>query len=189
MRLGPDYGSTHNNFGLALEKKGDLDGAIAEFRAAIRIDGSRSSTQHNNLSRALLAQNDLDGAVAEAREAVRIKSDDFLAQRQLALALVKRGNLDEALAALGAAWPEPGLALAEYADALRLSGKIDDALAAARKSVRLAPGSEKTHVNLGRALRGKSDWVGAWPPRIATRSASRPITSPPTTHSGLFSRA
>ena len=161
MRLGPDYGSTHNNYGLALEKKGDLDGAIAEFRAAIRIDGGRYSTQHNNLSRALLARHDLDGAVAEAREAVRLQTDSVLAQRQLGYALVKRGNLDEARAALGAAWPDPGLALAEYANALRRAGMIDLALAAARESVRLAPSSERAHQILGWALLGKRDWAGS----------------------------
>jgi len=39
LELDPEFGYAHSNLGLALEFKGDLPGAIAEFRRAHQLDG------------------------------------------------------------------------------------------------------------------------------------------------------
>jgi tetratricopeptide (TPR) repeat protein len=161
LALEPHRASTHNNFGLALESLGDLDGAIIEFRTAIRINHGAIAIEHGNLARALMARNDFDGAIAARREAIRIEPDNLSRYDLLGLALVHRGSLDEALTVFRAAHPEPGLALAEYASALRRTGRIDEALAAARESVQVAPKLARAQQNLGWALLGKNEWAGA----------------------------
>ena len=60
---------THDSLGNALSAKGDLDGAIAEYRTAIS-QWPKFPYAHNNLGNTLEAKGDLDGAVAEFRAAI-----------------------------------------------------------------------------------------------------------------------
>ena len=62
------------NLGIALYKKGDLDGAIAEYRAALRLTRMMHEA-HCNSALALDDKGDLDGAIAEYREALRLNPE------------------------------------------------------------------------------------------------------------------
>ena len=134
------------------------------------------------MGKTLQGQGDFDGALAQIRAAIRSQPGNRAAHRELGLALVSQGDLDGARAEFQATNPDPGLALAEYADAVRLSGKTDEAVAAARESVRLTPGSEMTHRNLGWALLGKSDLAGS---AAAFREAIQLDSHVAGSHSGL----
>src|SRR3712207_8579974 len=58
IKLKPDYGEAYSNLGIALQQKGDTDGAIAAFRRAITLNpadaelhvslGDRKSTRLNS---------------------------------------------------------------------------------------------------------------------------------------------
>jgi serine/threonine-protein kinase len=159
LRLEPNRAGTHNNYGLALRARGDLDGAIAEFRTAMQVVHGVSAVHHRNLAAALLLRKDLDGAISEYREAIRIDPGHLPTHDRLGFALVRRGDLDEALSEFRAAHPDTGAALAEYANALRSAGRFDEAVAAAREAVRLAPGLWWAQYNLGWALLGQRDWA------------------------------
>src|SRR5262249_7509902 len=71
IRLEPDRAPAHIGLSMALQAKGDLDGAIASAREATRLSPSFAHA-HFQLGNALLAKVDLDGAVAEYREAIRL---------------------------------------------------------------------------------------------------------------------
>ena len=159
IRLEPNEGSAHYHLALALEKKGDLDGAIAEFRAAMQLDTTRHASWHQNFSRVLRAWKDIKGAVAEARSIPDRARQPRRAPRAGPGLGDSGGPGRGAVAAFRAANPEPALALAEYSRPLRANGKRDEALAAARESVRLGPGFEFTHRVLGWALLDKSEWA------------------------------
>jgi tetratricopeptide (TPR) repeat protein len=58
----------HYNLGNALRKKGDRDGAIAEYRTAIRLQPDLAAA-HYNLSNALETKGDRQGALEESRTA------------------------------------------------------------------------------------------------------------------------
>ena len=60
---------------------GDLDGAIAEYRTALRLRPDYA-TAHHNLGDALRAKGDLDGAIAEYRTAVHLQPDFAETQHQ-----------------------------------------------------------------------------------------------------------
>jgi tetratricopeptide (TPR) repeat protein/serine/threonine protein kinase len=182
IKLEPKRGAPHNNLGLALERKGDLEAAIAEFRAAIQIDRGASAVQHGNLARVLMARDDLDGAIAEYREALRLQPKNGATRNALGLALVKRGDHDEALALFQAADPAPGAALVEYASVLRRAGKRALAVAAAREATDEAPGSAQAYQTLASILLGQLDWAEA---AAAYREAIQLKADDPVTHHEL----
>lgn len=78
-----------SNLGLALLDKRDLDGAIAEFREALRLKPDLPQA-HNRLGIALRDKGDLDLAIAEFREALGLKPDYPEAHNDLGQALLER---------------------------------------------------------------------------------------------------
>jgi len=63
-----DDAKAHFDRGEALYGKGDLDGAIAEYREAIRLKRD-DALAHYHLGNALYGKGDPDGAITEWREA------------------------------------------------------------------------------------------------------------------------
>jgi lipoprotein NlpI len=55
LRIKPDYEKAHNNLGVALFRKGDIEGAISHFREAVRINPDYVYAK-NNLKKALMMQ-------------------------------------------------------------------------------------------------------------------------------------
>ncbi|MGO9268917.1 MAG: tetratricopeptide repeat protein [Terriglobia bacterium] len=103
--LARGYAGARVNAGNALYEKGDLDGAAAEYREALRLNPN-DDTAHNNLGVALHDKGDLGGAIAEYRMAIRLEPDDADSHYNLGFALDEKGDLDGAVA--------------EYREALRL---------------------------------------------------------------------
>jgi tetratricopeptide (TPR) repeat protein len=109
------------NSGVALENKGDWDGAIAEYREAIRLNPN-SDLAHTHLGFALWEKGDWDGAMAEYREVLRLNPHDDAAHNNLGAALWQKGDTDGAMA--------------EYREALLLNSSV----AAAHYNLGLALG-------------------------------------------------
>jgi tetratricopeptide (TPR) repeat protein len=92
-----NFAGAHSTLAEALAQQGKLDAAIAEYRAAIRLDpGLRDA--HLNLGNALMKQEKLDEAVAEYLTAVRLLPDVAVAHYNLGNALMKLKKFDEAVA-------------------------------------------------------------------------------------------
>lgn len=88
---------SHLDRGSALAEKGDLDGAIAEFRQAVQ-QNPNDVDAHYNLGIALHSKGDLEGAIAEFREAIRLKPDFTRAHINLGNTLDDKGDRDGAIA-------------------------------------------------------------------------------------------
>lgn len=122
----PNTAAAHHNLGLALEMKGDLDAAIAEFTEAINFDPTLQSA-HMSLGNALLKRNkegDINSAIAEYHEVIRLDPKSETGHTNLGKALVKRNQ----------------------------HGDLDAAISEYRAAVGIAPGSPSTHFNLAYAL-------------------------------------
>jgi WD40 repeat protein/tetratricopeptide (TPR) repeat protein len=84
--------------GDALRARGDLNGALAEYREVLRRTPDDTRT-HNSLGLALKETGDLDGAIAAYKEAISRKPDFANAHSNLGMAYQARGDMDGALAA------------------------------------------------------------------------------------------
>jgi tetratricopeptide (TPR) repeat protein len=67
----PQSAPAHNDLGLALHAKQDLEGAIAEYHKALALEPNYALA-HNNLGLALSAKGDLDGATVKYRKAIAL---------------------------------------------------------------------------------------------------------------------
>jgi tetratricopeptide (TPR) repeat protein len=154
-----------NNLGLALKAAGDLDGAIAAYREAVRIDPD-FAVAHSNLGVALGAAGDPDGAIAAHRAAIR--ADPTYATPHNNLGVVFRDAKRDQAAAV-AAFKEAVRIDPKYANAhnnlgvsLRAVNDPEGAMAAYRAAVRANPDFASAHLNLGLMLRDvKRDPDGA----------------------------
>ena len=145
----PSEAQAHYDRGVTLGDKGDLDGAIAEYREALRLEPSFFFA-HNNLGNDLAAKGDLDAAIAELRKAVLLNPKLPDAHNNLGLVLCDKGDLDGAIA--------------EYREALRLKddamfhdnlgyalsqkGNKEAAIAEYKTAIRLQPDLKLARTNL-----------------------------------------
>ncbi len=141
---------------------GDWDGAMTQYRAAIRVDPNDAEA-HEVLGIALGNKGDWDGEIAEEREAVRLKPDDAEAHDALGYALWRKGDSDGAIAeAREAVRLKPDLAEAHdtLGAALGNKGDLDGEINEEREAIRLKPDLVEAHDALGYALGNKGDWDG-----------------------------
>jgi eukaryotic-like serine/threonine-protein kinase len=157
----PDDPIPHNNLGIALAVKGDLDSAIREYREAIRLGPSADA--HYNLGNALFEE-DLEGAIREYRAAIRVEPNHANAYFNLANGLRAKGDLEGAIRAAREVVrlePEDASAHASLAIALMVHGDLDEAMREYREAIRLKPDDPGAHYNLGSVLLDKGDPDGA----------------------------
>jgi tetratricopeptide (TPR) repeat protein len=135
----------HNNLGVALAGRDDVDGAIEQFRQALRIKPDFPNARIN-LGDAL--RDRLEHAVAAA-------PDDPTAHAELAAALRDSGRLQEAAEQYGEAIRlDPGSVAAHrhLAGVLAELGRFDDALEEYQSVLRLVPDDALAHFNFGSTL-------------------------------------
>jgi len=157
----PDDAWAHYELGNALRDRGQLPEAIAEFRAATKLDPSHAAAQ-NNLGTLLEENGNVDEAIRRYQQAVRAEPDFADAHYNLANALRVKGAAAEAVNHYREALRlEPSFAEAHnnLGEVLASRGRIDEAIAEFRDAVRLEPDSAQAHNNLGAALgvQGKFD--------------------------------
>jgi murein DD-endopeptidase MepM/ murein hydrolase activator NlpD/Tfp pilus assembly protein PilF len=155
--------TAHKKRGVDLYERGDLRGAIAEYRQALHLKPDYPEA-HYYLGIALSRKGDLAGAIAEYRQALHLKPDYPEAHYYLGIALTDKGNLDGAMAEYREALRlKPDFPGAHYNLGLALTdkGNLDGAIAEYREALRLKPDFPEAHNNLGIALAGKGDLDGA----------------------------
>jgi tetratricopeptide (TPR) repeat protein len=79
--------------GVACVRRGDMDGAIKEFRLAVKLAPDFAEAR-NALGVALGRKGDLDGSIAELQEALRLRPSYSEAYYNLGLDLVSKRDWD-----------------------------------------------------------------------------------------------
>ena len=140
--------------GYCLQGKGDLDGAIGEYREALRLRPGFADV-HHDLGVALHDQGKIGEAISSYRKALEISPDLRAARRHLALAFDAEGEIHDAIEQYGLA-----LALDEadadthnrLAQALVNTGKIEQAMTHFASAIRLRSDFVEARNGLGVAL-------------------------------------
>ncbi len=112
-RAGEDGAELHFDLGLLAQTRGDEDGAIRHYRAALERESDHRAAL-SNLGEMLLVLGDTDGAVARFERLVELEPADAIAHYNLGCALAAHGERARARESFRQALKlEPGLAPAE----------------------------------------------------------------------------
>jgi tetratricopeptide (TPR) repeat protein len=166
VRINPGYPEARselahalNRLGARLLQQGKRDEAVAQFRAALRLEPG-FGLAHNNLGLALVQQGMLDEAIAEYSEAVRLLPDYAPGHDNLGIALCLRGEPSRALACFHRAVdlnPAHGKYRYDLAHALYRQGQAENGGAEYREGRRLAPDWPQTAGRAAWALATSAD--------------------------------
>lgn len=161
VSLRGDSPEAHNNLGNTYKRLGDLTRARRHYERAIALRPEYAES-HSNMASLLNDTGDCDAAAAAARRAIEINPQLIDAYLNLASIEITRSRPAEALHwlnALAGFAPLHSGALIARARTLKQLDHLDDALAAARQAVSLAPHSADAHNTLGQMLQalGRND--------------------------------
>ena len=96
LEIEPNYPEAHNNLGIGLKEKGDLETAINSFKTALSIRPNYPEA-YNNMGIALQEQGNLHVAISSFKAALKIRPRYPEAQNNLGNALQEQGLLTKAL--------------------------------------------------------------------------------------------
>jgi tetratricopeptide (TPR) repeat protein len=170
IQLTPDDAVLHEKLGDALLERGDADGAVNEFKEAIRLGGDDDAWLHNSLGNALEKASKIQEAIQEYHHAVRLDPKEGRLHWRLSIALKKQGDTDGAINGyqqailLGCddAWVHDGLA-----DALKAKGDLDAAIAEYTQAAELLPGEAQFRSDLSAAKGDLFVKQGMWKDALA----------------------
>lgn len=143
-----------NNRGLELWSRGDLKGAAAALRSALKEDPDFAEA-HNNLGAVLWKQKDMEGALAEFSAAVRSQPDFAKAHNNLGSAFLQTDQVAQAAEEFEKALSlQPGFASAHFNLGVLLGkiGQRSQAEAELRRAIVLQPEMASAHIELGLLL-------------------------------------
>src|SRR5579885_2029630 len=96
LKRNPGCWMAHNNLGIVLVEKGQLDEAIGHYKATLQMQPSFWDADYN-LGSALLRKGNVEDAIRYCERAVAMAPGDPDAQVALANALLQKGRIDDAI--------------------------------------------------------------------------------------------
>jgi tetratricopeptide (TPR) repeat protein len=150
----PGCWMAHNNLGIVLFQKGQLDEAITHYRTTLQMEPNFWDADYN-LGSALLGKGQVDEAIFYCNKAVETQPNDPDAQVALANALFQKRRIDDAIVHYQKAVTlRPDYFLARYGlgHALLEKGELDRAIDHCRAALSIRPNDPDCHTILGIAL-------------------------------------
>ncbi|MGO9246481.1 MAG: tetratricopeptide repeat protein [Verrucomicrobiia bacterium] len=145
---------SHSNLGDALARTGSIEGAIAQYQRALRINPDYAQA-HCALGMALAQAGKPQEAIREYEYALQLEPDFADAHVSLGVALEKLGRLEDAIRHYEEALrikSDDTEAHVNLGNALLTQGNARDAMAHYEEALRINPDSAEAHINLGNAL-------------------------------------
>jgi protein O-mannosyl-transferase len=150
----PGCWMAHNNLGIVLFGKGQLDDAIAHYQTTLEMQPNFWDADYN-LGSALLGKGRVDEAIFYCDKAVRMQPNDPDAQVALANALLQNRRIDDAIVHYQKAVairPNYFLARSGLGHALLEKGKLDEAIEHSRAALLIQPNDADSQTILAIAL-------------------------------------
>ena len=144
----------HNNLGVALAARGDVEGAMAQYQAALRVKPDCADA-HNNVGLMLWRQGRREDAAEQYRLSLRAAPGAAETHSNLGVVLTELGQRDEAIAHLNEAIrldPQFAGAHVNLGNVWRDSGRTQEAIEQYEQALRIKPDSADPHNNLGAIL-------------------------------------
>ena len=154
LRKNPDCWMAHNNLGIVLFQKGQIDEAVSHYRTTLNLQPDFWDADYN-LGTALLKKGEIDEAIAYCTRAVTIAPNDPDAQVALGNSLAQKERVDDAIAHYKKALAiRPDYFIAHYAlgHIFLEKGEIDAAVFHSRAAVSIQPQNTDAHTNLAVAF-------------------------------------
>ena len=150
----PNCWMAHNNLGIVLFQKGEIDEAVSHYRITLNLQPDFWDADYN-LGTALLKKGEIDEAIAYCTRAVTIAPNDPDAQVALGNSLAQKERVDDAIAHYKKALAiRPDYFIAHYAlgHIFLEKGEIDAAVFHSRAAVSIQPQNADAHTNLAVAF-------------------------------------
>jgi protein O-mannosyl-transferase len=150
----PNCWMAHNNLGIVLFQKGEIDEAVSHYRTTLNLQPDFWDADYN-LGTALLKKGEVDEAIAYCTRAVTIAPNDPDAQVALGNSLAQKERVDDAIAHYKKALAiRPDYFIAHYAlgHIFLEKGEIDAAVFHSRAAVSIQPQNADAHTNLAVAF-------------------------------------
>ena len=150
----PNCWMAHNNLGIVLFQKGEIDEAVSHYRITLNLQPDFWDADYN-LGTALLKKGEVDEAIAYCTRAVTIAPNDPDAQVALGNSLAQKERVDDAIAHYKKALAiRPDYFIAHYAlgHIFLEKGEIDAAVFHSRAAVSIQPQNTDAHTNLAVAF-------------------------------------
>ncbi len=160
----PDIKSiAYGRRGVAYERRGDYDRAIADLNAAVRID-PKSVNALRVRGNYYRDQHDFEHALENYNQAIAVNPKDPETFTQRANAYVINGNFVNAMADYGQAIalnPKSAMAYTSRGEAYRSHGEDDRAIADFDQAIKLEPKLVNAFIRRGLAQENKNDYTRA----------------------------
>jgi len=154
----PDSWLAHDNLGVVLARRGQLDEAVGHYREAIRLNPAYPEA-YNNYGNVLAQTRHWSEASEAYAGALRARPSFADAEINWGKAMNDAGRFQEAELhyrnVLGRDSDNPGAHFG-LANALADSGRLGEAISEYEETLKLDPSSPEAHANLGLALTGES---------------------------------
>lgn len=153
----------HTNWGNALQKGGNTDSAIRQYKRALEIDPTYALALYN-WGNALETVRDFKGAIDKYEQAAAIAPRNAAIFNSWGTALRKKGDPDGAIAKYKHALslnPKFTLAYNNWGLALRTKSDPDGAIDKYKRAIAIDPKYAVAYNSWGQALRSKGDLDGA----------------------------
>ncbi|PYL85698.1 MAG: hypothetical protein DMF17_07685 [Verrucomicrobia bacterium] len=150
----PTCWMAHNNLGIVLFQKGEIDEAIAHYRKTLQMQPDFSDADYN-LGNALLQKGETDEALLYCQKAVMLQPFDPDAQVALGNVLFQKRLVDDAIVRYETALAlRPYYVIAHYSlsTALLQKGELDAAISHCRAALSIQPEHAEARINLAIAL-------------------------------------
>jgi len=150
-----NFAMAYYNLGTVLKESGDMRGAIANYKKAVKIKPYANA--HSNLGNVLENIGKFTEAIKHYREALKIKPDFFIAHSNLGSVLRRIGKNSEAEEHLNIALtikPDSAEAMINLGLVMLSYGKATEALRYFKRVLKIKPESPEALCNVGFVLAG-----------------------------------